>query len=65
MRLRTTFYSTLCKLLFSDETNLRFKTFMAPFTQLFQQLGALSDQEFAAPAVRDLARAPLSSRDIP
>ena len=52
MRLRTTFYSTLCKLLFSDETNLRFKAFVAPFTQLFNQLGALSDAEFAAPAVR-------------
>ena len=54
MRLRTSFYSTLCKLLFSDETNLRFKAFVAPFTQLFRQLGALSDAEFAAPAVRTL-----------
>ena len=34
MRLRTSFYSTLCKLLFSDETNLRFKAFVAPFTQV-------------------------------
>lgn len=51
-RLRTTFYSTLCKLLFSDENTLKFKTFVQPFTQLLTQLMALSDAEFAAPAVR-------------
>ena len=34
VRLRTLFYSTLCKLLFLDETTVKFKTFMAPLTEL-------------------------------
>ena len=37
-RMRTSFYSTLCKLLFADEHNLRFKTFMEPFTALLTEL---------------------------
>ena len=38
MHAGTTFYSTLCKLLFSDETSLKFKTFVAPFTTLLAQV---------------------------
>mmetsp|Transcript_7505 Transcript_7505/g.12746 ORF Transcript_7505/g.12746 Transcript_7505/m.12746 type:complete len:1077 (-) Transcript_7505:234-3464(-) len=37
-RLRTTFYCTLCKLLFSDDNSIKFKAFMQPFTELLKQL---------------------------
>ena len=37
-RLRTTFYCTLCKLLFSDDQAGPFKAFMKPFTELMTQL---------------------------
>mgnify|MGYP003313592396 CR=1 FL=1 len=36
--MRTSFYSTLCKLLFADEHNLKFKAFMEPFTALLTEL---------------------------
>jgi len=51
-RLRTTFYSTLCKLLFSDDSTLKFKQFMAPFTELLTQLREQTSQEaFQSPNV--------------
>ncbi|KAL1520643.1 hypothetical protein AB1Y20_022216 [Prymnesium parvum] len=39
-RLRTLFFSTLCKLLFLDETHVSFKAFVAPLTSLLTSLSA-------------------------
>ena len=45
-RLRTSYYSTLCKLVFADDTPLNFYTFIEPFTALFTKLNAsLGDPE--------------------
>jgi exportin-7 len=52
VRLRTTFYSTLCKLLFLDDANIKFKVFMEPFTQLLRSLREQDDATFASPPVR-------------
>ncbi len=35
VRLRTSYYSTLCKLLFSSENTVKFRDFMRPFTEQF------------------------------
>ena len=53
-RLRTTFYATLCKLLFLDEANLKFRAFMEPFTLLLRSLGQQQHDAaaFATPQVR-------------
>jgi len=49
-RLRTTFYCTLCKLLFSDENTVKFKSFMAPFTELLTSLrDQTSAEAFSSP----------------
>ena len=49
-RLRTTFYCTLCKLLFSDDQAGPFKAFMKPFTELMTQLREQSSPEqFSSP----------------
>jgi len=51
-RLRTTFYCTLCKLLFSDDQAGPFKAFMKPFTELMTQLREQSSPEqFSSPQV--------------
>eukprot|EP00310_Coccolithus_braarudii_P013215 CAMPEP_0183349442 /NCGR_PEP_ID=MMETSP0164_2-20130417/13624_1 /TAXON_ID=221442 /ORGANISM="Coccolithus pelagicus ssp braarudi, Strain PLY182g" /LENGTH=433 /DNA_ID=CAMNT_0025521157 /DNA_START=1 /DNA_END=1302 /DNA_ORIENTATION=+ len=50
-RLRTLFYSTLCKLLFSDDNTLKFKQFIAPFTELLTQLSGQSNDQFSSPTV--------------
>ena len=52
VRLRTTFYGTLCKLLFLDEANLKFKAFVEPLTRLLRDLLRQSDEAFGTPAVR-------------
>lgn len=46
-RLRTSFYSTLCKLLFSSEHTLKFKDFMRPFTERFVHLREQMGSEHA------------------
>jgi len=52
VRLRTVFYGTLCKLLFLDDANLKFKTFMEPFTLLLRRLRETDDASFATHQVR-------------
>ena len=52
VRLRTVFYGTLCKLLFLDDANLKFKVFMEPFTRLLRSLSAQDEASFASPQVR-------------
>ena len=52
VRLRTLFYSTLCKLLFLDDANIKFKVFMEPFTRLLRSLKEQDDVSFASPPVR-------------
>ena len=51
LRLRTTFYATLCKLLFLDDSSIKFKTFMEPFTHIFRSL-ARAETDWATPQVR-------------
>ena len=52
-RLRTVFYGTLCKLLFLDDTTVKFKVFMEPFTQVLRSLGEQNTMEaFGTPQVR-------------
>ena len=36
VRLRTVYYSTLCKLLFLDEASIKFKAFIEPLTRIFR-----------------------------
>jgi len=50
-RLRTTFYSTLCKLLFSDDQAGPFKAFMKPFTELMTQLLETTPEAFSSQRV--------------
>ena len=45
VRLRTVFYATLCKLLFLDDSAIKFKTFVEPFTRLLRSLQARSFPE--------------------
>lgn len=52
VRLRTLFYCTLCKLLFLDDSHIKFKTFMEPFTSLLRSLKGIDDASFASPHVR-------------
>ena len=50
--MRTVFFGTLCKLLFLDDANLKFKVFMEPFTRLLRSLAGQDDASFATPPVR-------------
>ena len=52
MRLRTTFYGTLCKLLFLDDIGVKFKQFMEPFTQWLRSLASQSENAFREGHVR-------------
>lgn len=52
VRLRTLFYGTLCKLLFLDDTSVKFRVFMDPFTRLLRSLKELDDGSFMTPDVR-------------
>lgn len=52
LRQRTSFYSTLCKLLFLDDIGVKFKAFMEPFTRWLRSLKAQSERAFAEPHVR-------------
>ena len=52
VRLRTVFYGTLCKLLFLDDANLKFKVFMEPFTRLLRSLASQDEASFGGGAVR-------------
>lgn len=52
MRLRTSFFCTLCKLLFLDDSAIKFKVFMEPFTCLLRSLKETDDVAFTTPQVR-------------
>ena len=44
-RLRTLFYSTLTKLLFLDDANLKFRQFIEPFSRLLRSLAEQNTME--------------------
>uniref|UniRef100_A0A1D1ZXG9 Importin N-terminal domain-containing protein n=1 Tax=Auxenochlorella protothecoides TaxID=3075 RepID=A0A1D1ZXG9_AUXPR len=52
LRARTTFYSTLARLLFMDDTPDRFKAFVAPMQQVFDSLATASRSAGSPAALR-------------
>ena len=45
-RHRTTFYATLTKLLFAEDTTVRFKSFIGPFSRMLSDLAELPEDDF-------------------
>ena len=45
-RHRTTFYATLTKLLFAEDTTVRFKSFIEPFSRMLSDLAELPEDDF-------------------